>query len=65
MMADFIERNNISRVSKIDDVKEKIEQFTYDERVEVSKKLGYLVDGKGIFKIVEGIDEILNRKREN
>lgn len=64
MLAEYIEKNNISRISKIEDIKEKINTFTYNERKIVSDNLGKLVDGNGIFRIADEINIMLKGKRE-
>ena len=64
MLAEYIEKNNISRISKIEDIKEKINTFTYNERKIVSDNLGKLVDGNGIFRIADEINTMLKGKRE-
>lgn len=59
MMLEFIKNNKISRTAKIDEIKEQIESFNYEERSKVSENLGKLVDGQGIFRISQEINEIL------
>lgn len=57
MLADYIGKNNIAKVSNIGNVFDAVKSFTFEERKEFTENLSKLVDGQGIYRIVEEIEK--------
>lgn len=60
MLFDYIYEYSLGEVSEIEDVYNKIKNLTYERRLELSKKLPNIIDGSGVERITNVINNLID-----
>lgn len=65
LLGQYMDRNNLIKLSSVDNLYSDLKSITYEDRTNFSNKMKGLIDGKGVNRIIDEIEQLLSTKGDN